>query len=395
MTIHTFKRLGITLGLAVLGLAALWAALGGQPAHAQGSGIYVDKRLGRSDPVVYVGEYITFTIQIRNNAGFTVTRLPLRDNFNQAVLRYVDASPVGPDNQTGGQLDWDDLTTHFGNLSPGQVIWLTVGFIAEHPQTAIVNRAEVHDAEGTEGDIGGGGSTVTDTVAIGGSAPVEKSIMRGLNPQVGQLLTFTITITNQGHVTLTRVPLVDDYNPDWMEFFYADPPPDVVITTTGILSWTNIVSWTGPIAPFQAVTITTVFTALTSANNLPLNRAEVEAVGDWYGNDWAGGADEVPITIVDRPTTTPIPTPTPTTPTPSTPTPATPAPSTPTPATPTPAAPEPSHTPIPVIPLLPLTGEPSSGWGGLLLMAALSVIAGAMVTRRYLQQRKEQTPLQS
>ncbi len=377
MQIHTFKRLGISLGLALLGLAVLWGALEEQPAWAQSGSILVEKQLGRSDPVVYVGEYLTFTIRIRNDAAFTVTVLPLRDNFNQAVLRYVDASPVAPDtvSQAGGELNWADLTTHFGDLAPGQAVWLTVGFIAEHPSSAIVNAAEAYDVEGSEGSLDGGGSTVTDTVAIGGSAPVEKALLQGLSPQVGQLLTFTITITNQGYVTLTQVPLVDDYNPEWMEFFYASPPPDAVFTATGILSWTDVTSWTGDIPPFRAVTVTTVFTALASADDLPLNRAEVANARDWYGNDLAGGADEVPITIIPRPT--PPPTPVPTS-TPSSP------PQDQPPPGPTPTGPP---SPTPAVFLLPETGEPRSGWGGWLWAGIVGLMAGALVVYRYLRFR--------
>ncbi|MFP4344855.1 MAG: hypothetical protein ACLFU8_09195 [Anaerolineales bacterium] len=378
MTLHRFKRVGLSLALAVLGLAVVWGVLGGQPAQAQSGSIFVDKRLGRGDPVVYVGEYMTFTLQIRNDAAFTVTVLPLRDTFNAAVLRYVDASPAAPDvvNQAGGELNWTDLTTYFGDLAPGQEVWLTVGFVAEHPAPAIVNAAEAYDVEGSQGEVGGGDSTVTDTVAVGGSAPVEKTLLEGLNPQVGALLTFTIAITNQGYVTLTHVPLVDDYNPQWMAFSYADPPPDAVLTTTGVLSWTDITSWTGDIPPFQAVTITTVFTALASADEMALNRAEVEAASDWYGNDLAGGADEVPITIINQPTPTP---PTPTPSTPSTPSP----PSAPT-ATPT-ALP----TPTPVIMLLPVSGHPSSGagWRGWSWLVVFALVAGSIGLRRYSQLR--------
>lgn len=374
MSVHSIKRLGFVLGLAAATLAVFWGALVGQPARAQSGGIFVDKRLGRPSPVVYVGEYITFTIHIRNDTTFTVTTLPLRDNYDNTVLRYVDAHPVGPDvvDEAGAQLDWLDLTTHFGDLPQGGEIWLTVGFIAEHPKTAIVNAARVHDAELEGGGIGGGDSTVTDTVAVGGSAPVEKSVLAGLNPQVGQAITFTIAITNQGYVTLTRAPLVDDYNPEWLEFFYADPPPDAVFTATGILSWTDVTSWTGPIAPFQVVTITTVFTALASGDALALNRAEVVGAGDWYGNDLDGGADEVPITILPAPAT----------PAPATPTPApqpTSAPAMPAPAQPAPAQPTttPAPTLTPFLALLPATGAASNGSGLLLAVLLGGLVWGA------------------
>jgi hypothetical protein len=73
-------RLILALALASFALAALGLVLSTQSASAQAGGdIYVDKRLGRADPIVHVGEYLTFTILIRNDTAFTVTTLPLSD----------------------------------------------------------------------------------------------------------------------------------------------------------------------------------------------------------------------------------------------------------------------------------------------------------------------------
>ena len=58
-------RLILALALAAFALAALGLVLSTQSARAQaGDDIYVDKQLGRTDPVVHVGEYLTFTILI-------------------------------------------------------------------------------------------------------------------------------------------------------------------------------------------------------------------------------------------------------------------------------------------------------------------------------------------
>jgi hypothetical protein len=355
MSIKGVGKLVVTMALATVALGALVLALSIQSALAQGDEIYVHKQLGRANPVVYVGEYLTFTIYIRNDTTFTVTTLPLSDTYNAAVLAFVDAVPP-PDSVSTppGRLDWTDLTTitGFSDLAPGGEITVVVGFIAEHPQTAVVNAAEVHDALGESGSLTGTNSTITDTESIGGSSPVEKSLMAGLSPQVGLPLTFTVVITNDGFVTMTVAPLVDRYNPAWLTFSYAVPPPDLMDTANGVLTWTDVTSWTGDIPPHQAVSVTTVFTALVSGENIT-NQAEVSGASDWYDNVMDGGADEVPITIIDQPTATPTTTPT-----------AIPAPTnTPAPAAPTPvpatATPTPTATPeaTPTVVLLPETGR--------------------------------------
>jgi hypothetical protein len=255
--------------------------------------------------VVHVGEFLTFTIYIRNDSAFTVTVLPLTDQYNQNVLAYADAS-VTPDavDEVNGQIDWNDLTIVFGDLPPGGEILVVVGFVAEHPEPAVVNAAEVHDAVGSGGELGGGNSVISNTESIGGSSPVDKELMAGLQPQVGLPLTFTITVTNSGYTTMTVVPLTDVYNPAWMAFSYAEPMPDGIDEVNGILTWSDLTLAFGDIPAQGSVTVLTVFTALTSVDNAS-NSAEVVGAIDWYENDMAGGADLVPITIIIVPTATP------------------------------------------------------------------------------------------
>jgi hypothetical protein len=288
----------LLLAMAILFISRFWFL--GPLTRAQGiDDISVNKKLGRSDPTVFVGEYLTFTIDIVNNSPFTVTTLPLTDDYNASVLGFADAVPPPNDiDASVGQLDWSDLTETFGDLAPGQSVRVVVGFIAEHPEPAIVNHAEVHDAEGTGGDLGGGDSEDRSGESIGGSSPVDKQLAPGLQPQRGLPLTFTVFITNDGYTTMTVAPLVDRYEPAWITFSYAVPPPDGIDVTRGVLTWTDVTSWTGDIPPHGVISVTTVFTALKTVTNT-INQVEVVHAQDWYSNDLAGGSDLVPIKIVE------------------------------------------------------------------------------------------------
>jgi hypothetical protein len=288
MNVRQANKLIVTLAPIAIALASLILVLSIQSARAQTGGeIYVDKQLGRADPVVHVGEYLTFTILIENRSTFTVTTLPLSDTYNTAVLGYVDALPP-PDSvdEGAGRLDWTDLTTT-GDLAPGQQVVVVVGFIAEHPAPAVVNAAEVHDALGASGALSGTTGTVTDTESVGGSSPVDKELLAGLVPQAGLPLTFTVVITNDGYTTMTVAPLVDTYDPALLQFSYAVPPPNLTDTIRGVLTWTDLTLWSGDIPAHGTVSVTTVFTALTAIDNTA-NRAEVAGASDWYGNDLAG-----------------------------------------------------------------------------------------------------------
>jgi len=314
--------------------------------QAQTNDIVVDKQLQRADPVVRVGEMLTFTIRIENQSAFTVTTLPLSDTFNTAVLGFANAIPFPENvNTATGRLDWTDLTTFFGDLAPGQVVTVVTEFIAEHPATAIVNQAEVHDAIGNNGSLNGGDDSDNTGESIGGSLPLDKRINEGIIPTARLPITFTIAIANDGAVTTTVLPLTENYDPTIIQFSSAVPPPDFVDEMTGILTWTDITSPLGDLPAFGTFSVTVVFTALTSTND-SINQASISGAVDWYDNDLAGGADDVPITIIDQtaPTATPAPTPT------NTPQPAGPAPTN----APTPTA---TATAVPVA-AFPETGIP-------------------------------------
>ncbi len=300
-TTHSIPRLAGSLILAVglLGLLAFWLTL--TPVKAQQvDEISVNKQLGRPNPVVGVGEYLTFTIDIVNNSAFTVTTLPLTDNFNNAVLGYQDAS-VPPDivDLAGGNLEWNDLTDFFGDLPPGGQVTVIVGFIAEHPAPEVVNYAEVHDALGDQGSVPGGNDDSDEGEAIGGAAPVDKSLIGGIIPEVGMPLTFTISITNDGYTTMTVVPLLEDYDPAFLQFSFANPQPDTIDEVSGELNWSDLTIPLGDVGPHQTISITAVFTALAPID-VTTNMAAVYAAEDWYGNDMAAGSDQVPITIINQ-----------------------------------------------------------------------------------------------
>lgn len=285
----------------VLIVANFFFVFSTQSVQAQGGTVVVDKQLGRTSNVVYVGEYLTFTIRVENQAAFTVTQLPLLDDYNEAVLAFVDATPAPDSVDTGtGEIDWNDITTFFGDLAPGQVVTVVVGFIAEHPEPSVVNYAEAYDVIGSGGPLAGSGDDSDESESVGGSAPLHKRIAENVTPTVGLPITFNITITNDGYTTMTVVPLIEDYDPAFIEFSHAEPPPDFVDAVTGVLTWTDVTSWTGDIPAFGTIDVTVTFTALQSIANT-MNQASVQGARDWYGNDLAAGADDVPIVIIEGP----------------------------------------------------------------------------------------------
>lgn len=84
--------------------------------------------------------------------------------------------------------------------------------------------------------------------------------------RVGEVLTFTIALTNTSNFTLTKVTLVDDYDESTLQLAGAAFPWDSHESGTGTIIWTNVA--TPPIfaspgmPPGASINFTVVFTAV-------------------------------------------------------------------------------------------------------------------------------------
>jgi hypothetical protein len=108
-------------------------------------------------------------------------------------------------------------------------------------------------------------------------------------------LTFTQVITNDGLAVMTVLPLTDTYDPNFLQFNFAVPPPDIV--SPGQLVWTDLTDIFGDLDPFQTIVITTVFTATTEVLNTT-NQARVAGAMDEFNNILDEGRAQVGILII-------------------------------------------------------------------------------------------------
>jgi uncharacterized repeat protein (TIGR01451 family) len=198
----------------------------------------------------------------------------------------------------------------------------------------------------------------------------------------GQVITFNVTITNTGTVTITQLPLVDRFNvgcQDCLTFLSASVTPDAIVATQAI-TWNNLAP--AGLLPGQAVPLTLSFTV---ANPLPTNAVRsinVVLADGVRGTDGVGQARQA---IVCDEAVVPfaVPTPTPTPTRPSTPDRGPDPTSTPVRVTPPPSA---VVTPTPAVFFLPETGVnyPKSGPGlwPLALVPGLVLLGWAVFRRR-------------
>lgn len=304
------RVVGLALGLL---LAALMGLLHLQQISlAQGGGpISLKKTLNKTDNVVRVGEVLSFTIALTNNSSFTLTNVTIVDNYDNTVLAFTGANPPPDGHDAGaGVITWNNVVTApfpVANLAPGQSVSLIVFFIAEHPKPTVVNRARAQDLVSSMGAVTQTAETSRTQEAMGGAAPVYKSLFPpDAAPQAGLPITFTHLITNDGAALLTRLPLTDTYDPNFLQFKSAIPTP-TIISPPGLLVWADLTDNFGDLPPFGTVVVTTVFTATTEVLTT-VNRASTEGARDEYDNDLTAGLAEVPIIIIAGETPTPIPT---------------------------------------------------------------------------------------
>ena len=292
----------IAFGLLLLTMLTLLKAH--DVSRAQGGTLELTKVLNNPSSVVRVGEVVSFTVAMTNNAGFTLTNVTLVDDYREDILGFAGATPPQDlHNPASGILTWTNVASP--PMAPGQSLTFTVFFTTEHPQTAVVNFARAQDITGTMSAISD--SLATDQIddAVGGSTPLAKFVAQAGGPiQAGSPLTFTHIITNDGAAFITFLPLTDTYNPAFLEFHFAIPTPSIT-SPPGLLVWSDLITFFGNLTPFETIVVTTVFTATTTGGETT-NQASIENARDEFSNDLTAGQALVPITIIgDTPTPAP------------------------------------------------------------------------------------------
>jgi hypothetical protein len=115
--------------------------------------------------------------------------------------------------------------------------------------------------------------------------------------RVGQMLTFTIRLRNTGTISITHIPLLDEYNAAVLRLERTSPLSTTSSVTPaaelGTISWTDLPTATvgGPLPPGQSFEVVTVFRAI-APREVTVNRARAETLLGWGGATGAGGSAE-------------------------------------------------------------------------------------------------------
>ena len=226
--------------------------------------VSITKTLVGSDTFVPIGGQVTYRIVVENTGDTVLTSVPVVDTFPTHLSYVSDTSGITP-TQAGNTLTWADVTGP-GSLNPGDTFEFDVVFNVTQSSnpSAITNTACVQGAEDVNGDDPGDvcddDSTVTTTRPAVSISKVRTSSSPIL---VGDVVTFTIYITNTGDTTLATIPVSDTYNTTYLTFSSANPSP-VDSANDGQLDWSNV----GPLAPGASTSIVVTFTGSASTTGI-------------------------------------------------------------------------------------------------------------------------------
>jgi len=216
------------------------------------------------------GDNITYTIRVTNTGSTTLTGLVVTDSVTAPVTVVSITEPAGATNNSSGNL----LNVTLGSLAPGAHadIILVVNVPATFTGGVVRNLAVVRDP--------GTGIEEEDEEETPVNDVPNVAILKTVNdaaPNAGDTITYTITVTNTGNVTL-------------MDLIVTDRIPSQFVVDTSSLNVTpsariamfganqNLVVNLNNLAPGASATIT--FDVLIPLNTQPgelINVAEVES----------------------------------------------------------------------------------------------------------------------
>ncbi|WP_157078653.1 beta strand repeat-containing protein, partial [Methanobrevibacter filiformis] len=169
-----------------------------------------------------IGDIITYTITVTNNGSGNATGVYVTDVLNNTVLSFV-----------GSNGSYDNVTSvwSIGDLGAGETVALSIIVVIIGNGT-VINTASVSvDQNNTNVDNGSDNETINVTNNVNVSI-VKVSNTTG-SANIGDIITYTITVTNNGSGNATGVYVTDLLNTSVLSFVSSNGSYD---NNTGVWS---------------------------------------------------------------------------------------------------------------------------------------------------------------
>lgn len=285
------------------------------------SDLVTEKTVSKSNPSE--GETITYTIRVTNNGPSDATGVRLTDILPIGVT-YVS-------NNQGSDYNYGSGIWTIGDLANGATKVLNINVLINSGSAGktIVNTTTA--AKGDQSDPTTAGDDLTETIIVqNGADVVLTKVVNNSTPNIGETVTYTVTVTNKGTTLVTNLVVKDDL-PSGLTFVSATPGKGVWTTpnwTVGTLQpgeegsieikalvgldqggnvLTNTVSNTQdqfdtnrtPDDPTETITVTNLDLAVVkTVNNATPNEGEVIRYTIRVTNN--GASDATNVSLVDK-----------------------------------------------------------------------------------------------
>ncbi len=209
------------------------------------------------------GDTVEFTLLAYNNSTNPLNNAVIEDTLPPSLSYVANTSTVRgsaiADDGTGATVfPFDEGGYNVGTIDPLETIRITFQTVILENYAEINNQATVN-ADNAPPPIDPGGVIIPLSVA---RYELDKRLISPANglSAPGEIITFGLTITSTGNISITRLPLQDTFNEDHLSFLQSIPAPD--ITAAGVITWSDLATTTrfGPLNPGRAIDLTVAFT---------------------------------------------------------------------------------------------------------------------------------------
>lgn len=191
-----------------------------EPIIVTSSDIVTEKTVSKTNPSE--GETITYSIKVTNNGPSDATGVRLTDILPNGVT-YVS-------NNQGTDYNYGSGIWTIGNLVNGATKVLDINVIINSGSAGktIVNTTTA--AKGDQSDPTTAGDDLSETIVVqNGADVVLKKVVNNSTPNIGETVTYTVTVTNKGTTLVTNLVVKDDL-PAGLTFVSATPGKGVWTT---------------------------------------------------------------------------------------------------------------------------------------------------------------------
>jgi uncharacterized repeat protein (TIGR01451 family) len=228
---------------------------------------------------------ITFTLTAMNAADYDFRDVIIADTLPPEFTYVAGSTRVGglPIDDAGA-FPLGGNGTNIGTIQGSDHVTINFKTITSFTGT-FSNQAEFRDYSTECRDTPSAASATIDVVIREAGFRVDAAPPEGV-VRPGQVITFGVTITNTGSVTITHLPLWETYDTSCLTLRGASMTPD--ITDAGVITWADLLTGTSILSPHASANLFVSFIV-----NDPLPPG-VNSTTTVFGSKWVQiGANEV------------------------------------------------------------------------------------------------------